>query len=521
MKTKKSLLAALFALTFLSLINSSCSSEHEITKDTHKTAKKIISLAEFKQETGLKNFSTTIRVPRNMDSAARAADGSYALSDFQIDTEQIKKLTIDEKTTYTFLVRPKIIEAQSFFNLVMYYQEGEWQSSIVELKPSPVNWDALKDNPDATAFQGTLKMAYKSQTLINIMAVGDCQVIVIANLHCSGFSVCAAGCDGCTTGEDACMTLTQFSLCPQNLNSYIAPIDDMYNGGAGSGPPVILDPSGYVFDPMAPMLGPVYQRIQRASMFWNQLTQEEQQWAHDNSDQYCEMLEYTLNNYSAQMLVDMREFLNYMKGLPPVTQDDYPGKNNGLGFEWWLDEEQVTSVMQYEYPGWGELTAAEKRLVVIYKIPAYAIKQNVQPAFNACIQKFGNFPAPQGLNDKIDAFRHAYFLAINTRSTTKFWAKMFSDAHESEVPAGLIKEKNMDLYNNQKGIDYAVEQSQATPTQLINMIYDLMNYGYLVYLSPLDWTASPYYDFNNNDQQDCNACFNGITTQTQTIYTNQ
>ena len=54
-------------------------------------------------------------------------------------------------------------------------------------------------------------------------------------------------------------------------------------------------------------------------------------------------------------------------------------------------------------------------------------------------------------NDKSDAFRHSYYNVINVKVVGIARAKEFSDANESEVPTSLIKEKEMDLFNNNVG----------------------------------------------------------------------
>jgi hypothetical protein len=65
---------------------------------------------------------------------------------------------------------------------------------------------------------------------------------------------------------------------------------------------------------------------------------------------------------------------------------------------------------------YDELTAAEKALVKKYPSQAYAIKQNINSAFTMSNERMGS---SGGLNDKKDAFRHAFFNAINTRDVGK------------------------------------------------------------------------------------------------------
>ena len=126
-----------------------------------------------------------------------------------------------------------------------------------------------------------------------------------------------------------------------------------------------------------------------------------------------------------------------------MTTESYPGKEDGWPWRWWkndiwldnpfnitfdLDKDQND---QYE-----RLNEAEKALVKKYPIEAYLISKNRVVAENETISIFGL----NGLNDRSDAFRHAFFNAMNSRDcgddpmTFASISKMFSDAHESDVP---------------------------------------------------------------------------------------
>ena len=165
-----------------------------------------ISFEQFKKETGLYNFDTKIHVSVNQQpdqSLARNADGSYELSDFNISTDVIKKVVINEKTTYTFQIQ-KINEVNEdrFFNLTMFYKEG-WQSIIVELKPT--NENLLQLNQGLTdKFKGTMTRLYKSDLNQNTMQ--GCTTVFITNWHCVGGGSCDGsmnGCDWCSSCVDA------------------------------------------------------------------------------------------------------------------------------------------------------------------------------------------------------------------------------------------------------------------------------------------------------------------------------
>ena len=57
-------------------------------------------------------------------------------------------------------------------------------------------------------------------------------------------------------------------------------------------------------------------------------------------------------------------------------------------------------------------------------------------------------------NDEADAFRHAFWSYLMTKSMGAEHAKQFTDAHEISVP-NPIGERYMDLYNNRAGRNIA------------------------------------------------------------------
>lgn len=125
---------------------SSCEVEKDVIKKSSsiEKSKSEISFSEFKRETGLRNFKTTIKIDNPNNAFARNADGSYELSDFDLDTDIIKRLELDDKITYSFRIYPKVITSPtSFYNLTMENKEGDWIQNVVELKPTLENFDNL------------------------------------------------------------------------------------------------------------------------------------------------------------------------------------------------------------------------------------------------------------------------------------------------------------------------------------------------------------------------------------------
>lgn len=90
------------------------------------------------------------------------------------------------------------------------------------------------------------------------------------------------------------------------------------------------------------------------------------------------------------------------------------------------------------------------------------IKDNTLKAIRKAIKLFGSGSLHNGTGD---AFRHCYWPALLTRDIGKDNAKAYTTAHESR--AGNPKnEKDMDLHNNQKGIEIGRINPNASDGEL-------------------------------------------------------
>lgn len=105
------------------------------------------------------------------------------------------------------------------------------------------------------------------------------------------------------------------------------------------------------------------------------------------------------------------------------------------------------------YEQWSNLTPAEKAVIAsmaanpltLPKIPF--IKMSKDTAYNETIRRFGR----NGRNDRTDAFRHCFWSSVLSRDIGFYWAKLFTDAHETN-PDNPADEKEMDLHNNSVGL---------------------------------------------------------------------
>ena len=205
-----------------------------------------------------------------------------------------------------------------------------------------------------------------------------------------------------------------------------------------------------------------------------------------------------------------------------------------IGLVWWEDDSWINDPANISFeiyepqPGY-QLTTAEKTLVKQYPVAAFFINRNVSKAIQETNTRFGT----NGLNDKSDAFRHTFFNAMNERDcgkdniTLASIARKFSDAHETETPVQLQKEKDMDLFNNNVGhqigdVFFPIFTSDAS---LANEAWDKLVNGYLMYLKPVEPTPILPNNGINNDFWHINFDFSkgkhGISNSTQLTPTNQ
>ena len=148
------------------------------------------------------------------------------------------------------------------------------------------------------------------------------------------------------------------------------------------------------------------------------------------------------------------------------------------------------------------MTKQEKILIKINPAEAIIIYNNREKATDETQERWGF----NGRNDKSDAFRHSFFNAINTKYCGMTIVKLFSNAHESEVPQNLSLEVSMDLFNNLVGINYVGGISLLSESSISATVSDKILEGEMKYLSPLDAVVPPNF---------------GINFQTNLIPTNQ
>lgn len=133
------------------------------------------------------------------------------------------------------------------------------------------------------------------------------------------------------------------------------------------------------------------------------------------------------------------------------------------------------------YDEWKGLTPAERSvLIAMGPVNALIVKQSKAKAYNETEKRFGY----NGHNDKADAFRHCFWSATLARDIGSWWAKAFTNAHET-VTGQPANEKEMDLHNNAVGLKigffYFIPDSNET---LSNKCFAALQNGELKVIKP-------------------------------------
>ena len=139
------------------------------------------------------------------------------------------------------------------------------------------------------------------------------------------------------------------------------------------------------------------------------------------------------------------------------------------------------------YTDWNKLTECEKTFFKSNPNLLWSAKSNKSRAKNAAKDRFGNCTSIHPLHNTIgDAYRHAYFSALNARNSSFGYAKavMLGYAHECETPNDELNEKDMDLHNNNWGFNYSQNNQQFTEAEFYSAFMNAYNNDEIKILKP-------------------------------------
>jgi hypothetical protein len=136
----------------------------------------------------------------------------------------------------------------------------------------------------------------------------------------------------------------------------------------------------------------------------------------------------------------------------------------------------------YKNKEWNKLNRQEKNIIrwdpQFYK--AKTIEKNAGKATEMTKATFGH----QGKGDESDAFRHAFWMALNTQEAGERFSQKWGDAHEYSTPVDEIRtDLYMDIHNNDVGIEIGKNNPNATPEELRDITLDRMSKGDLLIIN--------------------------------------
>ena len=132
------------------------------------------------------------------------------------------------------------------------------------------------------------------------------------------------------------------------------------------------------------------------------------------------------------------------------------------------------------YDKWNELKECEKDFFRNNPQHLYTARGNKAEAEKVAWERFGNCNTPNDrpmLNTIGDAYRHAYFAALNTHNMGHTKAKYLGDAHECDTPSNELDQKQMDLHNNAWGYHYGSTISTITESHFYTTFMNSFNSG--------------------------------------------
>ena len=136
-------------------------------------------------------------------------------------------------------------------------------------------------------------------------------------------------------------------------------------------------------------------------------------------------------------------------------------------------EENQPSTYAYNILG---KNATKEELLLVAKYPTQSVKifNNSSTTSNTASSLYKAETLYLGNGD---AFRHAYWNALNVKSVGADIAKAFANAHESETPEG--NDKTMDLRNNTVGRNIGRIYSNSSNATIKNKVIEAVNQGRL------------------------------------------
>ncbi|WP_456378083.1 DUF6973 domain-containing protein, partial [Lutibacter sp.] len=177
---------------------------------------------------------------------------------------------------------------------------------------------------------------------------------------------------------------------------------------------------------------------------------------------------------------DRFDICEYTDGGDPIINDE-PDSGGGSNDDLTNFLNQNVWNLQNPYDKWNELTECEKDFFSSNPQHLFTARGNKAEAERAANERFGNCITPNNTHPLYqtigDAYRHAYFAALNIHNMGYTNAKTLGDAHECNPNTSYGEDKAMDLHNNAWGYHYGSTFSIIDEDQFFRTFMNAYNNG--------------------------------------------
>lgn len=371
---KNNLLKTVLLLVFAILFLQGCRNEIDNINTHKKTEQNLsvknrskISFNSFKNETNLKLVSPILELKSKKSDAKKDI---VLLDVYKIDTTNINKLEFDKNKTYTFRAYHLFENPNSVYNLVYFFKNNNWEYSLIKLldnHKSKLLYDSRYGVVSEIENTKNARICYETVTIYEFHCTCPkewntcdmCNQCVSAN-----YKTISYDCGGTTGGNDGGVGSND----PSNPVG-TDPVDTDPNNPQNYEP---IDPSGYVYDPNLPPSTDIeYLNAVHASNYWEQLTYSgiygAKEWASQNPELYCSILDNYLNHYSATNNTNNLQFanwaINFFMQNPNISwtqfQNWFMGESEGQDGEYDLASEIAFQQQQFQKHSLPSMTSYE------------------------------------------------------------------------------------------------------------------------------------------------------------------
>ena len=490
------LLITIFAMLFFS-----CEKENLIeTPVLNKYVIKNFKFSELKNRSGSTNIdgliSQGINLIKEKEPKNRGGNNS-----FTIDSTTIKEITFGNYKTYTMLVK-RTEQTKDYFENLIIEIDSLNNKSVFITKYFPDQKIEYLPEHDTHTFHGetqTFKSEFPTTLFGNTndfdpnQPVGDsgswlnCVWILKCDWH--GTHNAGPGCSvtylvrECATQNGTPVSTSPVyapSWGPSGINSSNGGTSGV--GGVNTNTNVTTPNQTPVTPPITSIVTPPVTDSELnaeniiANEFYYPLSKEKKLFVHNKLGLYQSLVEYlslniTNNTVNAEALLFANEVVNVSIQLNINAMSVWEDYDNFVG-QMSINEKNIFDNLLPNRKLWY-MASAKKALDKTMEL----------------------FPVSSHHNGKGDAFRHALWNGLCKLTMAGNLGEQLTTAHEDKpAPPGDLynyKEKQMDLYNNNKGIQIALISNLTNITA--NVLLDLNN-GYLVYLNNLDTNKRATYN---------------------------